>query len=249
MFFTTKVFLNGISLICVVERCVYLDIVLSKKIKAKRLIEGFPGFGLVGTIVTEYLIEHLKFEKIGEFIYDELPATVAIHKGKLVHPMGVFYSKKLDLILLHAILDVRGMEWKIADVVTKLIKQTGVKEIISVEGVSATGSDNLFCYNNKEFEKMGATPVKESVIMGVTAALMVRGVDLSCIFAETQSNIPDSRAAAKVMAFLNKYLGLELNVQPLLDQAELFETKLKGIMQQTNQTLSEADKKKMSYFG
>lgn len=227
-----------------------MDLVLNKKIKAKRMIEGFPGFGLVGTIVTEYLIEHLKFEKVGEFIYDELPATVAIHKGKLVHPMAVFYSKKLDTILLHAILDVKGMEWSIADVIKKLVKQTGVKEIISIEGVSGTDGESLYCYNSTEFHKLGATPVKESVIMGVTAALMVRGLDLHCIFAQTQSNIPDSRAAAKVIEFLNNYMKLELNVQPLLDQAEMFEAKLKTIMQQTNQTMSEADKKKqMSYFG
>lgn len=226
-----------------------MDLVLSKKIKAKRLIEGFPGFGLVGTIVTEYLIEHLKFEKIGEFFYDELPATVAIHKGKIIHPMAIFYSKRFDTILLHAILDVKGMEWKITDVISKLIKQTGVKEIISVEGVSGTGGDKIYCYGNPEFEKLGAEPVKESVIMGVTAALMVRNMKVSCVFAETQSEIPDSRAAAKVIEFLNNYLKLELDIKPLLVQAEVFETKLKSILQQTNQTVSEADKKKMSYFG
>ena len=230
-----------------------MDVVFTKKVKAKKLIEGFPGFGLIGTIVTEYLIEHLKCEKIGEFVYDELPATVAIHKGKIVHPMGIFYSKKYDLIILHAILDVKGMEWLIVDNIAKIIKQTGVKEIISLEGVSSTAdpkNDSLFCYNNKEFEKLGAIPINESVIMGVTAALMVRNIDVSCIFAQTKSNIPDSRASAQVIEFLNKYLKLDLDVQPLLNQAELFETKLKSIMQQTNQTMSEADKKRqMSYFG
>lgn len=226
-----------------------MDVVLSKKVKATQLLEGFPGFGLVGTIVTEYLIEHVDFEKVGEFVYDELPATVAIHKGELVHPMSVFYSKKLNMLMLHAILDVKGMEWKIADVIAKLVKETGVKEIISVEGVSGGVDDTLFCFGNKKFEKFGAKAVNESVIMGVTAALMVRGLHPSCIFAQTQSNIPDSRAAANVIKFLNEYLKLDLDVQPLLDQADVFETKLKGIMQQTNQTVTEADKKKMSYFG
>ncbi len=227
-----------------------MELILRKKIKAKRLIEGFPGFGLIGTIVTEYLIEHLKFEQIGEFNYDELPATVAIHKGKLVHPMGIFYNKKLDLIILHAILDIKGNEWKITKVIEELIKKTGVKEIISIEGVNGNSKEEkLYCYNNKEFEKLGAQPITESIIMGVTGALMVKNLEPSCIFAETQSNIPDSRAAAKVIELLNKYLELNLDIKPLLQQAEIFESKLKNILQQTNKTVNEAEKKQMSYFG
>ena len=43
-----------------------MKIELSKKPKNCTLIEGFPGFGLVGTIATEYLLEHLQTEKIGK---------------------------------------------------------------------------------------------------------------------------------------------------------------------------------------
>ena len=86
-----------------------MEIVLNKKPEGCTLIEGFPGFGLVGTIVTEYLVEHLKCEMIGEFVYDELPATVAIHKGSLIHPMSLYYNEKYNLLILHTILDVKVM--------------------------------------------------------------------------------------------------------------------------------------------
>src|SRR3990167_5314763 len=88
----------------------------SMKIQIKRMpknpliIEGFPGFGLIGTIVTEFLIEHLKADMIGEFQYDELPATVAIHRGRLVRPMAVFHDHASNLIILHTILNTRGYE-------------------------------------------------------------------------------------------------------------------------------------------
>ena len=42
-----------------------MKIVLTEKPKNAILIEGFPGFGLVGTITTEFLIDHLKAKKIG----------------------------------------------------------------------------------------------------------------------------------------------------------------------------------------
>ncbi|MBR9703757.1 hypothetical protein GOV10_06965, partial [Candidatus Woesearchaeota archaeon] len=60
-----------------------LKLELWKKPKGVTIIEGFPGFGLVGPITTEFLIDHLKTEQIGRFIYDDLPATIAIHDGKV----------------------------------------------------------------------------------------------------------------------------------------------------------------------
>jgi uncharacterized protein len=223
--------------------------VLTKKIKATRLLEGFPGFGLVGPIATEYLIDRLECTQVGKFVYDELPATVAIHKGKIVHPMGIYHSKKHDLLIIHAILDMKGLEWLIVDAIEDLVKQADIKEIISIEGVAGTGGDGVYCYNNEAFKKQGAKEIEESVIMGVTAGLMVREMNVSCLFAETQSQIPDSRAAAKAIEYLEKYFGFDVDLQPLMDQAQLFEEKLKNIMQQTSKTLTAAEKKNISYLG
>ncbi|MCA9478474.1 MAG: proteasome assembly chaperone family protein [Nanoarchaeota archaeon] len=223
---------------------------LSKKPKGvKTLIEGFPGMGLIGTIVTEFLLEHLKFEKIGEFIFDELPPTVAIHKGELVQPLAIFYNEKFKLVILHAIVDIKGVEWLIADQVSKLAKELGVKEIISLEGVVSEGGEDLYCFNNKKFEELGAKPIGESVIMGVTASLLLREKNLSCLFAQTHSSMPDSRAAAQMMEFLDKYLGFKIDTKPLLLQADIFEKKIKDIMRQTKNTQSEAERKQMSYLG
>ena len=45
--------------------------------------------------------------------------------------------------------------------------------------------------------------------MGVSGALLLKAeVPLSCFFAETHSSLPDSRAAAKIIEVLDKYLYL-----------------------------------------
>ncbi|MEK7431683.1 MAG: PAC2 family protein, partial [Cyanobacteriota bacterium] len=75
-----------------------MQIKLSKKPKNCILIEGFPGFGLVGTFASEFLLEHLQVEQIGKIIFDEMPAIVAIHESKLVEPLGIFYNKKYNLV-------------------------------------------------------------------------------------------------------------------------------------------------------
>lgn len=220
--------------------------------KSPTVILGFPGFGLVGTICTEFLIDHLKAEPIGEFVYDELPPTVAIHKARLVRPMAVFYDKKNNIIILHTILNTKGHEWEIADVIIEFLKRIKAKDVITIEGVgSMSGEEDskVYSYNSDKLAKLGAPPVEESIILGVTSAMMLRYPSTSAIFAGVHSQLPDSKAAAKVIQLLDKHLGLSVDYAPLLKQAEQFETKIKGIMADTAKTSDEAEKKNMSYLG
>lgn len=231
-----------------------MNILLHKDAKIKKnpiIIEGFPGFGLVGTIATEFLIDHLKTRRVGEFSFPELPATTAIHKGEVVHPMAVHYSDKYNLLIFHTILSVKGYEWSAAEEVLRIARELGAKEILSLEGVNALAAEGsgVYSYGNRKLEELGAQGMKESVIMGVTAALLIKAKNVCCLFAETHSGLPDSKAAASIIEILNKYLGLGVDPQPLLQQAEEFERKLKNIIQQTQRTTTEAEKKNLSYLG
>ena len=105
------------------------EIQLSSKPRGVTVVEGFPGFGLVGTIATGFLIDHLKCERIGNHWFEELPATLAIHEKKIVDPVGIYYSKKYNLVILHSIASVAGIEWKAAEHVLDLVKQCSAKEI------------------------------------------------------------------------------------------------------------------------
>jgi len=229
-----------------------MKIELRKKPQNPIIIEGFPGFGLVGTIVTEFLLEHMKCELIGEFVYDDLPAIAAIHKGKLVNPMGVHYSKKYNVIILQTILNPKGKEWAVGRAILDMAKQVKAKKIISVEGVGSPGikkQQAIYYYGDKKFEKAGLKPIDESIVVGVTSTVMLNYPNSVCIFAETASSMPDSKAAAKVIEALDKYLGLKVDTKPLLKQAEQFENKLKGIISQSSKAEMESEKKYLSYLG
>jgi uncharacterized protein len=238
-----------------------MKIALKKKPKNPTLIEGFPGFGLVGTIASEFLINHLKTEQIGKIIFNEMPAMVAIHESKVVEPLGIFYNKKYNLVILHAITSSSGFEWEIAENIIKLAEELNAREIISLEGVGSgeegiLTSSKVFYYasreeNKRKFEKAGLEPLKEGIIVGVTGAIMLRSekVPVSCIFAETQSNLPDSKAAAKVIETLDRYLGLKVDYKPLMEQAEKFESKLKELLSQSQKAQEISEKKRLSYMG
>ena len=236
-----------------------MEFKLWKKPKNCTIIEGFPGFGLVGTIASEFLIEHLKTEQIGNILFNEMPAMVAIHENKVVEPLGIFYNQKYNLIILHAITTATHYEWDMADIIGKIASQLQAKEIISLEGVgSGEDSENtrVFFYTNNEknaklFEKAGIDALKEGIIIGVTGAILLRTqkIPLSCLFSETHSNLPDSKAAAKVIEALDKYLGMDIDYKPLLEQAEKFEEKLKILLKKSQEAQEISDKKKLSYLG
>ncbi len=235
-----------------------IDIKLTKKPVNPIIIDGFPGFGMVGTIAAEFLIEHLKTEQIGKIVFDEVPALVAIHNSKVIEPFGVFYNQKFNIVIFHAMTAPQGSEWKFADAITDLATQLKAKEIISLEGVGSTSDSDeskTFYYTadaskEKEFKKMGLEPLSEGIIMGVTSALLIKSkTPISCFFAETHSNLPDSKAAAKIIEVLDAYLDLKVDFHPLLDMAQKFEAKLKNIAQQSKIATDERDKKALSYVG
>lgn len=233
-----------------------INIELTKKPKSPLIIQGFPGFGLVGTIATEFLINHLETEIIGKFWFEEMPAAVAIHKGKLVPPIEVHYNKKNNLLIVHALAAPVGIEWKMSDLIMKLADELKSKEIISLEGIGAESDTNkTYYYSTKTSNltklKSVAEPINESIILGVTGALLLKEKDvpISAFFVETASNFPDSKAAAKMITLLDKYLGLNVDPKPLLKTAKDFEEKLKGILNQSKKALDESKEKRQDYFG
>ena len=124
-----------------------MKIKLYKVPKSPVILEGFPGVGLVGTIATEFLIDNLDTELIGKIWLDELPAMVAIHDSKVVEPIGIHYNKKHNLILIHGVTAVKGIEWLVAESILDIAKKVKAKEIISIEGVgSAAPNKNPTCY-------------------------------------------------------------------------------------------------------
>lgn len=235
-----------------------MEIVLTKKPKNPTIILGFPGFGLVGTIASEFIVEHLQTEKIGKIIVNDMPAMVAIHQGKVVDPLTIYYNKKYNLVLLHSISAPHNLEWDIAEQINLIVKELGVKEVICLEGVgtnqeSKTTRTFYFTNNNtnkKKFEAKQIPLLDEGIIIGITGAVLSTvKAPISCVFVETHSNLPDSKAAACIIKVLDKYLGLQIDYKPLLDQAKKFEEKLKNLLSQGQSAQDVSKKKWLSYVG
>jgi len=235
-----------------------MKLILKKKPKNVTIIEGFPGFGLIGTIATEFLMEHLETEKIGTVEMDQVPAMIAIHQNKVVEPVSIHYNKKFNMVLVHAINVGKDQGWQLADIIVQMAKELQAKEIISLEGVGSPnpGQNRVFYYakNNGALKKKldtFASPLQEGIIVGVTGALLAKDVStpILALFAEAKSNLPDSKAAANIIEAVDAYTGIKVNPKPLLQQAAMFEKKLKGILENSKKAEEMHDEKKLSYVG
>lgn len=220
------------------------------------VIEGFPGFGLVSTITTEFLIDHLKAKFIGKIKTNKVQPMIAIHKGEVIEPLGIFYSAKENVIIVRAITPVKDIEWELTECLMDFYKTIKAKEMISIEGISSDGKapePEAFYYSNhkvrsNKFEGLKIRKLEEGIIMGVTASLLSKMPETTFVFAEAYADLPDSRAAAKVIEVLDQYLGLRVDYKPLLKKAQSFEGKIKDILLKGVSANKEKIKKE-SYFG
>jgi len=234
-----------------------MKIELTEKPKKPIIIEGFPGFGLVGTISTEFLIKHMGAKRIGKIWSEELLPIAAVHESKIVEPLGIFYDKKHNIIIIHALSAVRGLEWKISNSIIELAEMLNSPEIISLEAIGSEDKNGVRSFyfttkdaKKKQFDKLKIKPLKEGMIMGVTGALLLKRSDLiSAFFVESHVNIGDSKAAARIIEILDNYLDLDVDFKPLLDAAEKFEATLKGVMDKAQKAAVQKRRKELSYLG
>lgn len=239
-----------------------MQIDLWEKPKNPIIIEGFPGFGFVATIATEYLMDHLKMRSIGRIFSPELAPMALVHGERIIQPLEIFYNEKYNIVLLEAVAGVSDLEWEVADAIVTLCRELKAKEIIAIEGIgSQTETEETVSYyhttqldKKKVFEKIGCKQIAEGIIFGVSGALLVKlqpDVKASFIFAETHSNLPDSKAAAKIIEVLDKYLNLKIDYEPLLKRASEFEEKLRTIIEKTREatTMKKAKDGALPYIG
>ena len=229
--------------------------ILTKKPKNPVIIQGFPSLGLVSTITTKFLVDHLDIEEIGYIESEHLVPLTAIHKSKVVNPITIYYNKKNNMVIIQSLTEMAGFEWDVAQTILDIAKELTAKEIIVVEGMPTQKEEiNLYYYSNKR--KLKLKQLDEGIVMGPTAALLLKAkeIPVTCIFAEAHSQFPDSEAAAKVIEALNVYIGIKVDTKPLLEAAKKFEVNLKQYLEKSREASLKAatapkNREDTNYFG
>lgn len=233
------------------------NIVEDKEIITKDaiLIEGFPSVGVISSIASNYLINTLQMEYVGA-VYSRFlaPASIVID-GVPYPPFRIYAGKPTCVDGVCEQIIVMTSEFKVPDLFVTSLAETildwskakGITKIISIEGIPTKDAVELESQlvgtgstaRAREFlKKQGVQLMDSGLVVGISGVLLYeaarRGQDVSCVLAHAMDDIPDSRSAAKIIAFVNKvFASIEVDVAPLLNQAEALEAVIKKVRNNT----------------
>lgn len=218
------------------------------------LVEGFPGMGLVGTIAAKYLVEKKNFEYIGYIDSNLFMPVIRIHQGMPVHPARIYADKKrkIAVVISEQVFPKNGMDI-VAKKTVKWIKEHGIKELISLSGVNTHSNDKReviygIAANEQSkdlVKKYGLSEIGDGITTGITALILLElrqsKMNAVSILADVKLNA-DYKAAAEILKKLNSILGLEINVEPLLEEAREAEKQLLAQFQRLQETKDNSEK-------
>ncbi len=223
--------------------------------KVKSLIVGLPDVGLVGLITVNHIINSLKLDEIGYFESDNLPPILVIHKGEPKSPIRIF--KKDDLAILTSevpisqsmipVISKKIIDWAKSKEVDLLLSVSGIAipnrlelEKPEVYGVASSSQVKKILIDSK------IEPLEEGFMVGSHASIlkeaMKSGLKNITLMAQSHYQYPDPGAAAATIIIINSLLGLNINTQSLLDQAQEIRLKLRELMQRTYKQMERMQK-------
>ena len=173
--------------------------------------------------------------------------------------MGVYYAPKQNIVILHFISGSMGNEWHISDIIINFSKKYKAKEVVSLESIAVPGgflaNEKTYYFSNdkassNKLKKLKIEELKEGIVMGVTGVLVASNeLPLTCLFGETHTKLPDSKAAADIIDVLNAYMDLNIDTKPLRKSAEEFEKKIKQMIASTAKMQKKGADEQLSYLG
>lgn len=222
--------------------------------KPSFLILGLPDVGLVGAIGVNHVIDVLGMEEVAgiDVVGMTLPIAV-ISSGKIRPPVRIYAKDNLMALTVETPLPSRAV-YTLSRVIIDYAMKRGVDYIVSIAGIASPNRMNVdkpkvywIASSDKARELVNGLDVEEftnGYLVGPYALVLKRAIRSRLpnlvLLAEAYMEFPDPEASAALLGVLSKIIGREVDVKKLLEQAELIRLKLRSLMKQTRQTMSES---------
>ena len=220
------------------------------------VLMGFPGSGLVGTIALQYMVDQMEFDLIGTMTSKFFPPLAMMNKGVINEPVRIY--QKNDVAAIVADIPIHPMIcYEISNGLLDWLEPFHPREVLTIAGIIT---------NEPEKRVFGVATTAEALqriseltlvlpigsISGIASSLLteckVRGIPAYGLLGETV-NAPDPRASAATIEVLNKMYNLNLDVQPLIEQAVEIEQTMGKIAEEVQQSAETAPKKDLPMYG
>ncbi|MBS7643309.1 PAC2 family protein [Candidatus Bathyarchaeota archaeon] len=206
----------------------YLRILKKPKLIAPTFIVGLPGFGNVGKIAAELLIEFTEAERFAELYSPYFADYVIIDQTGICRlPRYEFYScqiSKPNLVIatgdMEPSFDETCSHYVLCAIISDFVLKLGCRRIITLGGYPVSTSEIGKVYVAATSGRIAAAATrnasviyKEGQIAGAAGLLLglakLRGVPGLCILGHTTGIIPDRQAALTVFRYLVRILRLK----------------------------------------
>lgn len=219
------------------------------------VIEGLPDVGLVGTIATSYLVEHLNVSKLGHIESSLFPPIMVVHKQKLENPVRLYGYGNMIFILSEIAIPTEAVQ-PLTKALAEWFEQKGVKMLISLSGLPVQDRMEIdkplvFGIGNsedamEELKKNKIDTLEEGFIAGIYALMLnecsKKGIPAVSLLTQCFPMYPDPGAAAEALTSLKKLLNLEIDVKPLLEDENEIKVKARDLMMDTKASMTKMQK-------
>ncbi len=241
----------------------FLDSFKDQKLVAPVLVEGLPGIGQVGKLVSEYMIHMLGAEKIAEIHSIYFPPHVIIEENGIVrlvrNELFLYHAENRDVVFLVGDYQSTSNEghYLLTDQYLDIAAELGIGRIYTLGGfgvghfveeprvLGAVNRPGL----REELEAAGVVFQRDEPgggIVGAAGLLLglgaLRNIDAVCLMGETSGYLVDPRSATSVLSVLCSLLNVTVDPTQLNDRAAEMERMIEGLIEgekiQSNEELS-----------
>jgi len=239
-----------------------------KEIKSKNpvLITGFPGIGLVGNIVSQYIIDQLKLRHVGSIDSKLFPPIAVLFAGLVNVPARIYEGDEL-IVVVSDIPISPAVSHDLSKALVDWAQRINAQEIVSIAGIATLPDEHIGTVASdvdvakvireraKQRHKVfgaATTPLvlgklkgKVSIfgmgtVAGIAGSIMtecsLRDFPAVGLLSETHGTTPDPRAAVEVIKVLNSLYGMNIGTEKLIEQVERIELGFRRLAEQVRKT-------------
>jgi len=220
------------------------------------VLMGFPGSGLVGSIALQYMIDQLEFEQIGSINSKYFPPLAMMSKGVVNVPVRLY--EKGNIVSIIADIPIHpNICYEVASGIMDWLEPFSVREVVAIAGIITNEPEKrVFGVASNE---QALSRIQDSTIIlpvgsisGIASSILteckIRDIAGYGLLGET-INAPDPRASAAAIEVLKKMYDLDLDVQPLIEQAEEIESTMQKLAEQVKTAETMPKKEQLPMYG
>jgi uncharacterized protein len=220
------------------------------------VLMGFPGSGLVGSIALQYMVDQLEFTQIGSMNSKYFPPLAMMNRGVINVPVRIYEKNNIAAIV--ADIPIHPMIcYEVANGIMDWLMPFKVREVVTIAGIITNEPEKRVFGVATSDEALPRIQEKTIIlpigsISGIASSILteckIRNIHAYGLLGET-INAPDPRASAASIEVLNTMYDLNLDVKPLLEQAEEIESTMQKLSEQVQSAETMPKKEQLPMYG